>query len=266
MRMNTLNGVWSGGTPEGEGTGRLSSGQRSEKSCTDDEETFNDALRFPPDEVDRGGNANSSPLRHPKPPSLMKTSKNSSMEANVKRRRIKPLKTSQESMTERTGTGSSSDSLQDDVLGPPAFDGSAQSPSRQCSIDGSLTDTPVSVCPPRDCGGSLSELDKKNFKSCEPILNSAASSKIRLSPIHPSGPMPAVELCTASTSLRTANRIDRDCVDYGDARRAGLERLHRNLSDSRLLETMVSDNTSLNSMKSTSSVLNPIRPRDVRNR
>ncbi|XP_023663630.1 phosphatidylinositol polyphosphate 5-phosphatase type IV [Paramormyrops kingsleyae] len=269
MRMNTLNGVWSGGTPEGEGTGRLSSGQRSEKSCTDDEETFNDTLRFPADEVDRGGNANSSsPLHHhlPKPPSLMKTSKNSSLEANVKRRRIKPLKTSQESLTDRTGTGSSSDSLQDDVLGPPAFDGSARSPSRQWSIDGSLTDTPVSVCPARDRGGSLSEPDKKSFKSCEPISNSAASSKIRLSPIHPSGPMPAVELCTASTSLRTANRIDRDCVDYGDTRRAGPERLHRNLSDSRLLETMVSDNTSLNSMKSTSSVLNPIRPRDVRNR
>ncbi|XP_048876937.1 phosphatidylinositol polyphosphate 5-phosphatase type IV isoform X2 [Brienomyrus brachyistius] len=269
MRMNTLNGVWSGGTPEGEGTGRSRSGQRSEKSCTDDEETSNDALRFPADEVDNGGNANSSSPLHqhlPKPPSLMKTSKNSSLEANVKRRRIKPLKTSQESLTDRTGTGSSSDSLQDDVLGPPTFDGSARSPSRQWSIDGSLTDMPVSLCPPRDRGGSLSDPDKKSFKNCEPTLNSAASSKIRLSPIHPSGPMPAVELCTASTSLRTANRIDRDCVDYGDTRRTGPECLHRNLSDSRLLETMVSDNTSLNSMKSTSSVLNPIRPRDVRNR
>nr|XP_046241430.1 phosphatidylinositol polyphosphate 5-phosphatase type IV isoform X2 [Scatophagus argus] len=44
------------------------------------------------------------------------------------------------------------------------------------------------------------------------------------------------------------------------------EKLHRNLSDSRLLENMGSDSTSVNSMRSTYSVLSPIRPQDVRNR
>ncbi|KAE8291987.1 72 kDa inositol polyphosphate 5-phosphatase [Larimichthys crocea] len=44
------------------------------------------------------------------------------------------------------------------------------------------------------------------------------------------------------------------------------ERFHRNLSDSRLLENMGSDSASVNSMRSTYSVLSPIRPQDVRNR
>lgn len=45
-----------------------------------------------------------------------------------------------------------------------------------------------------------------------------------------------------------------------------MDRLHRNLSDSRLLENMVSDSSSVHSMRSNLSVFNPIRPKDVRNR
>ena len=59
-------------------------------------------------------------------------------------------------------------------------------------------------------------------------------------------------------ALRTPSKVDRD--------RPEGPRLHRNLSDSRLLDNMVSDSSSVNSMRSTFSVLNPIRPQDVRNR
>ncbi|XP_018606340.1 phosphatidylinositol polyphosphate 5-phosphatase type IV isoform X2 [Scleropages formosus] len=199
--------------------GQFGGGLRLEKSCKDAEELFNNTLRFPSDELDQGDGATSSSPQQPllpKPPRVLKSSK----EVKVRRRRLKALKTSQESLTDRTGTGSSSDSLHEDGVGLPACGRTTLPPSRQWSVDGS----------------------------------------------QPSGPLPAVELSVASTSLRTANRIDRDCLDYGAARRGGTERLHRNLSDSRLLETMVSDNTSLNSMKSSFSVLNPIRPSDVRNR
>ncbi|KPP75294.1 72 kDa inositol polyphosphate 5-phosphatase-like, partial [Scleropages formosus] len=215
-------------------------------------------------ELDQGDGATSSSPQQPllpKPPRVLKSSK----EVKVRRRRLKALKTSQESLTDRTGTGSSSDSLHEDGVGLPACGRTTLPPSRQWSVDGSQVGNTVEFHLSRDHGGSLSELEN-TFKHNDFLLNRVPSSKIRLSPLQPSGPLPAVELSVASTSLRTANRIDRDCLDYGAARRGGTERLHRNLSDSRLLETMVSDNTSLNSMKSSFSVLNPIRPSDVRNR
>ncbi|KAL2079643.1 hypothetical protein ACEWY4_025387 [Coilia grayii] len=86
-------------------------------------------------------------------------------------------------------------------------------------------------------------------------------SRVILSPLQACRVPPSLECNMASMTLKTANQIDRDYMDY--KRRA---RLHRNFSDSRLLDTMVSDNSSVDSMKSSFSVLNPIRPRDVRNR
>lgn len=91
------------------------------------------------------------------------------------------------------------------------------------------------------------------------------SSKIRLSPVQPTGPLPALEMSFASANLRAANRIDRDCLDYALLTNKK-EKLHRNLSDSRLLGNMGSDSASVSSMKSTYSVLSPIKPKDVRNR
>ncbi|KAL4617397.1 72 kDa inositol polyphosphate 5-phosphatase isoform X1 [Arapaima gigas] len=258
-----VNTVLSGGTAEVKDSGQFGGGLKLDKSSENSEELFSDTLRFPSDELEQRGNAGFSssqqPL-HPKPPRVLKTNK----EAKV-RRRLKALKTSQESLTDRTGTGSSSDSLPEDGVALPVYSSSTLLPSRQWSVDGSLVGNTMDFHLSREHCGSLSELEK-TFRHSDLLLNRAPSSKIRLSPLQPSGPLPAVELCAASPSLRTTNRIDRDCLDYGATRKRGTDRLHRNLSDSRLLETMVSDNTSLNSMKSSFSVLNPIRPRDVRNR
>lgn len=121
----------------------------------------------------------------------------------------------------------------------------------------------------RHRGGSLSEHESRpHSQQSDPTELRTRFSKVRLSPVQPTGPLPSLEKNFASVTLRAANRIDRDCLDYmGQAKEKHHgERLHRNLSDSRLLENMRSDSVSVNSMRSNYSVLSPIRPQDVRNR
>ncbi|CAL9708141.1 unnamed protein product [Knipowitschia caucasica] len=108
------------------------------------------------------------------------------------------------------------------------------------------------------------ELQRPQSQQSDPTELRTRLSRARLSPLQPTGLLPSLETNFASVSLR-ANRIDRDCLDYmGQTKRN--ERLHRNLSDSRLLETMGSDSASVHSMRSNYSVLSPIKPKDVRNR
>uniref|UniRef100_A0A8C2FQP0 Phosphatidylinositol polyphosphate 5-phosphatase type IV n=1 Tax=Cyprinus carpio TaxID=7962 RepID=A0A8C2FQP0_CYPCA len=193
----------------------------------------------------------------PQPPSLPKPvglgmgGKNISFEEKVRGRR---LRNSQESLTDPGETGSSTDSLKEDT-----------SSNGQGLASGRPLDLPPMETPPfriRTC--SFSETDSEHS---DPNKERLKPSRIILSPLQPSGTYPPLEDSAASTSLRTTNRIDRDCLDYSVmGRRGRSERLQRNLSDSRLLDTMVSDSASVHSMKSTYSVLNPIRPRDVRNR
>ncbi|KAJ8377622.1 hypothetical protein AAFF_G00255310 [Aldrovandia affinis] len=268
--MDTLNGVssqlvnkgWSEGTKDSPG------GLISEKTCSDAEEYTcaefcNDTLRFSTEEMEHVGNASPYSPEHPllpKPPALIKAKKISS--ARLRRRNNKA---SQESLTDPTGTGSSTDSLQDDGVGQAVSSSSTSLQNGQDSMNGLLGNDPRDVPSSRDLEGSVSEPERKNPDLSDPRVQRMKSSKIRLSPLQHC-PSLAVELCPASTSLKSDNQIDRDCEDYDAVGKGGLERLHRNPSDSRLSETMVSDNTSLNSMKSSFSVLNPIRPRDARNR
>ncbi|KAK6306584.1 hypothetical protein J4Q44_G00235090 [Coregonus suidteri] len=240
-------GVLPRGAPGGKDPGGVSGDKRPVNPPTEDNKPtmlLNDTLKFPQDVGDQSsktGLHQPRPPLLPKLPALSKGGKSSSVE-EVRSRR---LKHSQESLTDPAETGSSTDSLKEDstVTGSPVF---------------------------RARGQSLSEYERRPLDHhSDPAEQRVRSSKVRLSPLQPSGPLPALEQSLASESLRTANRIDRDCVDYAIVPgRAGPERLHlhRNLSDSRLLDNMVLDNTSVNSMKSTFSVLNPIRPRDVRNR
>ncbi|KAK2911653.1 hypothetical protein QQF64_027466 [Cirrhinus molitorella] len=193
----------------------------------------------------------------PRPPSLPKPmglgmgGKNISFDEKVRGRR---LRNSQESLTDPGETGSSTDSLKEDT----ASNGQGLAPG--CPLDLPSMETP----PFRIRSGSFSETDNEHS---DPNKERLKPSRIILSPLQPTGTYPPLENSAASTSLRTTNRIDRDCLDYSAVGRRGRsERLQRNLSDSRLLDTMVSDNASVHSMKSTYSVLNPIRPRDVRNR
>uniref|UniRef100_A0A671Y3N3 Phosphatidylinositol polyphosphate 5-phosphatase type IV n=1 Tax=Sparus aurata TaxID=8175 RepID=A0A671Y3N3_SPAAU len=208
----------------------------------------------------------------PQPPSqprLSKFSKNGSVEETVRTRR---LKNSQESLSDPTETGSSTDSLRDDQTAP-ARGGlilSSAATVRKNQDSNVRPRSAVTRGSPvfRDRGSSLSEYERTPpSQQSDPTDHHVRSTKVRLSPVQATGPLPTLEKSFASASLRVANRIDRDCLDYAVLAREKLgERLHRNLSDSRLLENMGSDSASVNSMRSTYSVLSPIRPQDVRNR
>ncbi|KAM4575830.1 phosphatidylinositol polyphosphate 5-phosphatase type IV isoform 2-T4 [Odontesthes bonariensis] len=206
----------------------------------------------------------------PRPPSLPKLSKFSksvSVEETVRTRR---LKNSQESLSDRAETGSSTDSLKDDQTcqsGLVLSDAAAVWNSQDSSVrPQSAITTGSPVFQGRE--SSLSEYDRRpHSQQSDPLDHRGRSTKARLSPVQPTGPLPALDKNFESATLRAANRIGRDCLDYAVlAKEKFGERIHRNLSDSRLLENMGSDSASVHSMKSIYSVLSPIRPQDVRNR
>ncbi len=207
--------------------------------------------------------------RPPLLPRLSKTGRSGSVEETVRTRR---LRSSQESLSDPTETGSSTDSLKEDQTAPApdglVVVGAATIRNNQDShvrpLSAVMTGSPVL----RDRGNSLLEYERRpSSQQSDPTDQRVRSTKVRLSPVQPTGPLPVLEKSFASVTLRAANRIDRDCLDYAVlAREKAGERFHRNLSDSRLLENMGSDSASVNSMRSTYSVLSPIRPQDVRNR
>lgn len=210
------------------------------------------------------------PPYRPQPPSLPKLTKlikSDSVEETVRTRR---LKNSQESLSDRAETGSSTDSLKEDPAAPSGFvfGSTASVKSNQYSnvrrLSAVRTGSPIF----QDRERSQSECDRRpDSQQSNPADHRGRSTKLRLSPVQPTGPLPALDKNFASATLRAANRIDRDCLDYGVlAKEKFGERIPRNLSDSRLLENMGSDSGSVNSMKSIYSVLSPIRPQDVRNR
>ncbi|KAM9810690.1 phosphatidylinositol polyphosphate 5-phosphatase type IV [Neosynchiropus ocellatus] len=196
-----------------------------------------------------------SPLQ-PHPPSLPKLSrgrKSCSIEETVRSRR---LKNSQESLSDPVETSSSSDSLKDDRADPLSSAG---------FLLHGVKNNPCAKAPGfRDRGSSLSDHERRPHSPLDDHRGRLAN--VRLSPLQPSGPLPALEKNLVSASLRSTNRIDRDCLDYCVLARENPPRLHRNLSDSRLLDNMGSGRASVSSMRSNYSVLNPIRPQDVRNR
>lgn len=216
---------------------------------------------------DAEGESNPHRPRPPSLPRLSKTGKNGSLEETLRGRR---LRNSQESLSDPAETGSSTDSLKEDqaVFGPGGFALSSAAAtfrnSQGATALGPLPGPPAGSPVFRGRGHSLSDYESRPpSQQTDSTEQRVRSSKVRLSPVQPTGPLPML------ASIRADNWIYRDCLDYSvlDRPRVGSrERLHRNLSDSRLLENMVSDCTSVNSMKSTYSVLSPIRPQDVRNR
>ncbi|KAM9393039.1 phosphatidylinositol polyphosphate 5-phosphatase type IV [Pholidichthys leucotaenia] len=202
----------------------------------------------------------------PRPPSLPRLSKSSKSVSLEETRRTRRLRNSQESLSDPAETGSSTDSLKEDHTVPDP-DGFVLAPFKNSNgrpLSAATGGSPVF----RDRGSSLSEYERRSHsQQSHPTDLPVIPTKVRLSPVQPRRPLPALEKNFASATLRSANRIDRDCADYAVLVREKLgERLHRNLSDSRLLENMGSDSASINSMRSTYSVLSPIRPQDVRNR
>ncbi|KAK7165110.1 hypothetical protein R3I94_003472 [Phoxinus phoxinus] len=231
--------------------------EKSNKEELKDIKKTHDGSKLLQDELNK--DAKLSPYQ-PRPPSLPKPvglgmeGKNISFDEKLRGRR---LRNSQESLTDPGETGSSTDSLKD-----------AASVNGQGLASGRPLDLPPVETPPFMMRtGSFSENDESPREDFDPNKERMKPSRIILSPLQLTGTYPPLDNSAASASLRTTNRIDRDCLDYSVVGRRGRSvRLQRNLSDSGLLDTMVSDNASVHSMKSTYSVLNPIRPRDVRNR
>ncbi|XP_007557867.1 phosphatidylinositol polyphosphate 5-phosphatase type IV [Poecilia formosa] len=199
------------------------------------------------------------PVYLPRPPSIPKASKFGKSVSVEDSMRTRKLRSSQESLSDRAETGSSTDSLKDDRTSQRNEQNSISRPQPAFSVGSPVFEDRKSWQPQHEA--------RPYRQQSVPDDQRGRAAKPRLSPVQPIGPLPSLDRNFASATLRAANRIDRDCLDYGMlAKEKGGERLHRNLSDSRLLENMGSDSTSVNSMKSIYSVLSPIRPQDVRNR
>ncbi|XDV20145.1 hypothetical protein PO909_025521 [Leuciscus waleckii] len=228
--------------------------EKSNKEELKDSKKPYDGTKLLQDELNKVSPYQPRPPSLPKPVGLDMEGKNISFDEKLRGRR---LRNSQESLTDPGETGSSTDSLKD-----------AASVNGQGLASGRPLDLPPMETPPFMIRtGSFSENDESPREDFDLNKERMKPSRIILSPLQLTSTYPPLDNSAASASLRTTNRIDRDCLDYSVVGRRGRsERLQRNLSDSRLLDTMVSDNASVHSMKSTYSVLNPIRPRDVRNR
>ncbi|XP_010212880.1 PREDICTED: 72 kDa inositol polyphosphate 5-phosphatase-like, partial [Tinamus guttatus] len=217
------------------------------------------ALKLPAEEPK--GNARIKSIT-PRPPRKPRLERAASLDEKSWRR-WRRLKTSQESLTDANETSSSNGSLQDAPLGPAA--GARAAPSEQSSSPDASDASPAgkSRGNAADLGKRVSELSS----SFGELLRgrALAGSKPRLSRIAPGRPLPPVELNVASHALRTTNRIDADCLDYRRQRQRGLGRVSSSSSDSRLHgSAMGCDSCSTDSMKSTVSLLAPIRAKDVR--
>ncbi|KAM7415762.1 hypothetical protein PAMA_018023 [Pampus argenteus] len=222
----------------------------------------NDALKLSQTARNTDGEIISYQAQPPSLPRLSKGSKSGSLESV----RTRSLRNRHESLSDPSENSSSTDSLKEDQA--VVLRDAATLRNDQVSAVGRLPAATSGSPVFRDRGSSLSEYERRpHSQQSDPIEHRVRATKLRLSPVQPSGPLPALERSFASATLRLANRLDRDCLDYvALAKEKPGERLHRNLSDSRLLENMGSDSTSVNSMRSTYSVLSPIRPQDVRNR
>lgn len=240
-------------------TSRQSNISEGNRSCKNANVALEIAARKPE------GDHNLYQPRPPTQPRWPKTSKRGSVETTVRSRR---LRNSQESLSDPTG--SSTDSLKEDptVLTPGEHfvSGAAPVTNELDTDDRSLSAFATGCQVFRARGSSLSDYERgQRSQQSSPKDQRVKSGKMRLSPVQPTGPLPALEKSFAPANLRAANRIDRDCLDYALLANKK-EKLHRNLSDSRLLGNMGSDSASVSSLRSTYSVLSPIKPKDVRKR
>lgn len=229
---------------------------------------LNETLTLLPDELKANVKIKSITPRPPRKPRLERAA--SLDEKNWKRWRR--FRTSQESLTDPNETSSSNGSLQEAALTSP-IRGRA-TPCSQCCEPNSLHSSPDASeeSPVGKSKGSTSDLGKRASEISSAFGGllrgkAFAGSKPRLSQIMPARPLPPMELNVASHTLRTANKIDPDLMDYRHYSQHKFGRVSNSLSDTRLHGNgIVYDNCSTDSMKSTFSLLTPIRSKDVRSR
>ncbi|NWU67610.1 INP5E phosphatase, partial [Pterocles burchelli] len=230
--------------------------------------SLNETLKLLPDELKANMKIKSITPRPPRKPRLERAA---SLDEKSWRR-WRRLRTSQESLTDPNETSSSNSSLQEASLSPP-IRGRA-SPCHQGCQQNSLHSSPdiSEASPMGKSRGSTSDLGKRASELSSAFggllrAKAFAGSKPRLSQIMPARPLPPLEFNVASHALRTANKIDSDCMDYRHYSQHKFGRVRGSLSDTRLHGNgMVYDNCSTDSMKSTFSLLTPIRSKDVRSR
>ncbi|XP_056668667.1 phosphatidylinositol polyphosphate 5-phosphatase type IV isoform X3 [Monodelphis domestica] len=209
----------------------------------------------------------------PKPPRKPKLERTFSLDEKGWRRRR--FRTSQESLTDPNDTGSSCGSLQEVIPSLPAstalaHDGSQTPPKLNSLQSTSLQDVPESgdIGNSTDPPSSLENFPPTVTSGSLELLHglTASGSKLKLSKVLPPLPLPPLELNVASENLRTTNKIDPDYVDYKHHAQNKLLRTSSSLSDDRLQGSIVCDNCSSISLKSSLSVLTPIHSRDIRSR
>uniref|UniRef100_A0A8B9MEP7 Phosphatidylinositol polyphosphate 5-phosphatase type IV n=1 Tax=Accipiter nisus TaxID=211598 RepID=A0A8B9MEP7_9AVES len=230
--------------------------------------SLNETLKLLPDELKANTKIKSVTPRPPRKPRLERAA---SLDEKSWRR-WRRFRTSQESLTDPNETSSSNGSLQEASLSPPVR--GRASPCHQCCQQNSLHSSPDAseASPMGKSRGGTSDLGKRASEISSAFGGllrgkAFAGGKPRLSQIMPARPLPPMELNVASHTLRTANRIDSDCMDYRHYSQHKFGRVSSSLSDSRLHGNgMVYDNCSTDSMKSTFSLLTPIRSKDVRSR
>lgn len=245
--------------PKGAGrTARKEAGDSKDLPTEDPQERdpsfFSDALHFPPEGFLARSQRNSFTPKPPRKPRLERTL--SLDELIWQRRRL--FRASQESPPELPETSMSHGSLQGSPPVGHRLAPSSNSHPDELPLPGSHQAREAACARP----GELSLLDSWESKvplSCHKLP--------QLSKILPTQPPPPLELEGSFPALRTANRIDPDCADYRPGSRSFFARAGSSWSDTRLhSREMGCDDCSTASMKSTFSLLAPIRVRDVRNR
>lgn len=88
----------------------------------------------------------------------------------------------------------------------------------------------------------------------------------RLASLHAAHTPPAMDLNIASSSLRTANKVDPEHADYKLRMQTRLVRAHSSLGSSRPRSPLAGDDHSIHSARSSFSLLAPIRTKDIRSR
>ncbi|XP_075434998.1 phosphatidylinositol polyphosphate 5-phosphatase type IV isoform X2 [Ascaphus truei] len=230
---------------------------------------LNDNLRAPLEIIEQKRNYVSRAV--PKPPSKPKPTERrleraTSLDEKHWQRRFKA---SQERLTDPYETGSSSGSLQE---APTNLDSAAHhsielwNESLLSGRSNSSLDSTDPVAPENSTDPCSLNPRNPDMSSDLPRDNLTSAAKPRLSRIKPTQPLPQMELNVTSRALRTANRIDPDYMDYKHSSSRHRSVRHcSSLSDTRL-NSMVCDHCSTDLIKSTSSLLAPIRSKDVRNR
>ncbi|KAF7237232.1 72 kDa inositol polyphosphate 5-phosphatase [Varanus komodoensis] len=182
----------------------------------------------------------------PKPPHKPRLERTSSLDELIWwRRRL--FRMSQESLADPAERGASNGLLQ----GGSALQQRSASSSDPCYSQGSLCSLH---------GASKSPRARQSTPGLADVQRTLCKVAV-------TQPLPPLELDGSFPSLRTTNRIDQDCVDYQLSSQNFFPRAGTSCSDTQVhSQGMVYGNGSTTSMKSTFSLLTPIRVRDVRNR